>query len=204
MSTCRIHVFCGIATSVMLYYTFSRWCTNRSSYNNRLRFSFFIYVFQVFFAVSAACFVTFVKSNAKALSTGKPIKNATCKQVLRSPRGKGSPLKRVPCTQRKLLYCHFPKRNIARLQVSILLQCCNLDYAASCQYHFEPILIDWTSKLFFTVSSIRLEIPILSAFCWMTCCGHFPSARQSVIRLSAISDFFCRLKPLSKSSIEMS
>ena len=31
-------------------------------------------------------FVTFVKSNAKALLTGTPIKNATCKQVLRSPK----------------------------------------------------------------------------------------------------------------------
>ena len=33
--------------------------------------------------------VTLVKSNAKALLTGKPIKNATCQQVLRSPRGRG-------------------------------------------------------------------------------------------------------------------
>uniref|UniRef100_UPI003FEEB6AA hypothetical protein n=1 Tax=Ruminococcus bromii TaxID=40518 RepID=UPI003FEEB6AA len=40
------------------------------------------------------CSVTLVKSNAKALLTGKPIKNATCKQVLRSPRGKEPPLKR--------------------------------------------------------------------------------------------------------------
>lgn len=31
-------------------------------------------------------FVTFAKSNAKALLTGTPIKNATCKQVLRSPK----------------------------------------------------------------------------------------------------------------------
>ena len=38
--------------------------------------------------------VTLVKSNAKALLTGKPIKNATCKQVLRSLRGKEPPLKR--------------------------------------------------------------------------------------------------------------
>jgi len=38
--------------------------------------------------------VTLVKSNAKALLTGKPIKNATCEQVLRSPKGKEPPLKR--------------------------------------------------------------------------------------------------------------
>nr|WP_303663970.1 hypothetical protein [Ruminococcus bromii] len=38
--------------------------------------------------------VTLVKSNAKALLTGEPIKNATCKQVLRSPKGKEPPLKR--------------------------------------------------------------------------------------------------------------
>ena len=59
--------------------------------------------------------VTLVKSNAKALLTGEPIKNATCKQVLRSPRGcgalprclrttpqQGRPLKRPPCTPPKL------------------------------------------------------------------------------------------------------
>ena len=32
-------------------------------------------------------FVTFCESNAKALLTGKPIKNATCKQVLRPAGG---------------------------------------------------------------------------------------------------------------------
>ena len=33
-------------------------------------------------------FVTLCESNAKALLTGKPIKNATCKQVLRPAGGK--------------------------------------------------------------------------------------------------------------------
>nr|WP_303994078.1 hypothetical protein [Ruminococcus bromii] len=46
--------------------------------------------------------VTLVKSNAKALLTGKPIKNATCKQVLRSPRGRSSFLKKATCTLQKL------------------------------------------------------------------------------------------------------
>lgn len=47
--------------------------------------------------------VTLVKSNAKALLTGKPIKNATCKQVLRSPRGKGGFLKKSPLHPAKTL-----------------------------------------------------------------------------------------------------
>ena len=43
--------------------------------------------------------VTLVKSNAKVLSTGKPIKNATCKQVLRPAGGKMSE-GRLFCTDR--------------------------------------------------------------------------------------------------------
>jgi len=48
--------------------------------------------------------VTLVKSNAKALLTGKPIKNATCKQVLRSPSGRCGFLEKASCTLQKL-YC---------------------------------------------------------------------------------------------------
>ncbi|MCI6254764.1 hypothetical protein, partial [Eubacterium coprostanoligenes] len=46
--------------------------------------------------------VTLVKSNAKALLTGEPIKNAPCKQVLRSPRGRSGFLKKATCTLQKL------------------------------------------------------------------------------------------------------
>jgi hypothetical protein len=48
--------------------------------------------------------VTLVKSNAKALLTDKPIKNATCEQVLRSLRSRRSFLKKATCTLQKL-YC---------------------------------------------------------------------------------------------------
>lgn len=68
----------------------------------------------------------------------------------------------------------------------------------------ERTLTDRTRRVFFASSSTRLEISKLCAFCSKVCCGYFPPDRQSTIRLSAISDFFSRLTPLRRSSMEIS
>ena len=94
---------------------------------------------------SAGGSVTLAKSNAKALLTGKPIKNADLKgiasiplQVLRSSRNKGCPLKRTPLQPRPN-FITSRKRNIARLQMCLPLQCCNLDGCSLCFFGKLPI-----------------------------------------------------------------
>ena len=54
--------------------------------------------------------------------------------------GHPHPLKRTPCTPSKLYAVTSRKRNIARLQVCLSLQCCNLKklhsiFSGSCQYY---------------------------------------------------------------------
>ena len=73
--------------------------------------------------IQRIAFVTFCESNAKALLTGKPIKNATCKQVLRPAGG-------FPSFGRRRLYAAFlspqsgfyQQRNIAMSIIFATLQ----------------------------------------------------------------------------------
>ena len=78
-SVFRVNIFCCVGASVMSNYAFSGHCADGSFYRYHLRnYGDFN---QNSFRRSAAGFVTFVKSNAKALLTLR------IKSALRSPRG---------------------------------------------------------------------------------------------------------------------
>ena len=84
MRSATVYIFSFELAAVMIDRAFTDHCTYRSLH-------FITSNLQNFTVLGS---VTLVKSNAKALLTGEPIKNATCKQVLRSPKGKEPPLKR--------------------------------------------------------------------------------------------------------------
>ena len=95
MTTLTVNIFRFELAAVMIDRAFTDHCTYRSLH-------FITSNLQNFTVLGS---VTLVKSNAKALLTGEPIKNATCKQVLRSPRGRSGFLKKATCTLQKLYPC---------------------------------------------------------------------------------------------------
>ena len=132
-----------------------------------------------------------------------------CPVVCGQLPSRSCPLKRTPCTPSKLYTVTSRKRNIARLQMCLPLQCCNLEklhsvFLGSCQYHWLPSLTDWTFSAFFASSSTRFEIPIACAFFTNSFCGYLPFERYSSIKFSACSDFFSFGIPLNRSSTEIS
>ncbi len=84
MCSAAVYIFSFELATVMIDRAFTDHCAYRSFHK----------ISHPFLIRRSRGSVTLVKSNAKALLTGEPIKNATCKQVLRSPRGKELPLKR--------------------------------------------------------------------------------------------------------------
>ena len=88
MCSTAVNIFSLELAAVVIYRAFANHCAYRSFHNytsNLLN-------------TTVLGSVTLVKSNAKALLTGKPVKNATCKQVLRSLRGRSGFLKKATCT----------------------------------------------------------------------------------------------------------
>ena len=92
MCSAAVNIFSFELAAVMIYRAFTDHCAYRSFHK----------ISHPFLIRRSRGSVTLAKSNAKALLTGEPIKNATCKQVLRSPRGRSGFLKKATCTLQKL------------------------------------------------------------------------------------------------------
>jgi hypothetical protein len=92
MCSAAVYIFSFELAAVMIYRAFTYHCAYRSLHK----------ISHPFLIRRSRGSVTLVKSNAKALLTGEPIKNATCKQVLRFPRGRSGFLKKATYTLQKL------------------------------------------------------------------------------------------------------
>ena len=88
MGASRVNIFCKVGAAVVSNDTVTGHCADCSFYRRHLRFCGSL--IEIPFAAAAAGFVTFVKSNAKALLTAEPSK-AHCAlrgdmRLLRKPR----------------------------------------------------------------------------------------------------------------------
>ena len=72
MSSCLLNIFCEVGTAIVSNDTVTGHCADCSFYRYHLRFCGSL--IEIPFAAAAAGFVTFVKSNAKALLTAEPSK----------------------------------------------------------------------------------------------------------------------------------
>ena len=72
MSACRVNILCGVGSAVVNNYAITGHCADCSFYRCHLQFCGSL--IEIPFAAAAAGFVTFAKSNAKALLTAEPSK----------------------------------------------------------------------------------------------------------------------------------